>query len=617
MKDGSRPSVGEECPPEVFHGRDRVGGSAFSMVRLLLGLRWVALAIAFLLNIWDAAPAGFAHEPEAWIVAAAVYNAAVTFDLLRWRALTPRLLLLTDSLVFTGGVVMTGGWHSSLYVLYFLIVLGAALQLRPAESLSYAIATGAVYGAACILLPNWQWELTAVEVVVSRVTVLLFTGVATIVLSKQVEHERNLRRGEEDVNARLTVLNELMSLELGSRLDLDKTLDGIARLARHAISAEFSAVCLSVGPENSQFRMAFDGVPAQEQATMFREAHLDPIGEVVARTGQPLLIADISRASAGDRPMPGFFKCRTLVCVPIKMDDEVLGVLYNGVNSPDRIHQSDVELLVAMGRHTALAIVNAQMYDRERNNVVRLEKLEQMKSEFLSTVSHQLKTPITSIATSADLLQDSSGSLGGDQNRLVQNIARNAVRLDNLVTDLLQMARLKDGRVQLSLSPLQPVSLVSEAVSAVRLLFEARDQTVKVLVGSALPRVMADRRRVEHVLVNLLSNGCRYTQHGGVVTVEGCEIDGAVEFSVWDNGPGMDRAVMDRAFEPFFSATGPEGQGGTGLGLAIAKGLVELHGGDISIESCIGSGTTVRFTLPIALERNPNLETDDDEYPDS
>ncbi|HEX2923251.1 MAG TPA: ATP-binding protein [Chloroflexota bacterium] len=587
------------------------------MVKLLLAFRWIALAIAFLLNIWDASPAGFAHEPEAWIAAAAVYNAVVTLVLLRWRRLTPRQLLVADSLVFTGGVVMTGGWHSSLYVLYFLIVLGAALQLRHVESLSYALAVGFVYAAACILLPNWEWELTAVEVVASRVTVLLFAGVATIALSRQLEHEQNLRKAEEDVNSRLMVLNELMSLELGSRLDLDKTLEGIARLARRAISAEFSAVCLSAGPENSQFRVAFDGVPAQQQATMFREAQLDPIGEVVARTGQPLLITDISRLSEGDHTLPGFFKCRTLVCAPIKLDDEVLGVLYNGVNSPERIQQSDMELLVTMGRHTALAIVNAQMYDRERSNVVRLEKLEQMKSEFLSTVSHQLKTPITSIATSADLLQDSSGSLSEDQKRLVHNIARNAVRLDNLVTDLLQMARLKDGRVQLSLSPLRPGVLVSDAVSAVRLLFEAKDQTVKVLMDPALPRVLADRRRVEHVLVNLLSNGCRYTQREGTVSVEGREIDGSVEFAVRDDGPGMDRAVMERAFEPFFSATGPEGQGGTGLGLAIAKGLIELHGGAISIDSSIGTGTTVRFTLPVAQESKPTLEAEVDEDSDS
>ncbi len=586
------------------------------MVRLLLWFRWIALAIAFLLNIWDLAPAGFAHEPEAWIAAAAVYNGVVTLLLLRWGRLTPRRLLVADSLVFTGCVVMTGGWHSSLYVLYFLIVLGAALQLRAAESLSYTIAVGSVYAVACILMPNWVWELTAVEVVASRVTILLFTGVATTALSRQVEHERNLREAEEGVNSRLMVLNELMSLELGSRLDLEKTLDGIARLARRAISAEFSAVCLSAGVEGPQFKVAFDGVPPQQQSVMLREAHLDPIGEVVARTGQPLLIADISRIAEGSRPLPAFFKCRTLVCVPIKLEDEVLGVLYNGVNSPDKINQSDVELLVAMGRHTALAIVNAQMYDRERSNVVRLEKLEQMKSEFLSTVSHQLKTPITSIATSANLLQDSIDSLGGDQKRLVQNIARNTVRLDNLVTDLLQMARLKDGRVQLSLSPLRPLALVNDAVAAVRLLFEAKDQAVEVRVDPGLPRVMADRRRVEHVLVNLLSNGCRYTQRGGTVTVEGCEVDGAVELAVKDNGPGMDRAVVEQAFEPFFSAAGPEGQGGTGLGLAIARGLIELHGGEISIESCIGSGTTVRFTLPIARESNSPMEAEEDEDPD-
>jgi signal transduction histidine kinase len=149
-----------------------------------------------------------------------------------------------------------------------------------------------------------------------------------------------------------------------------------------------------------------------------------------------------------------------------------------------------------------------------------------------------------------------------------------------------------------------------------RLLFDARGQEVEIHVDPSLPRVMADRRRVDHVLVNLLSNGQRYTKRGGRVSVEAREVDGSVEFAVRDNGPGMDQAVVERAFEPFFSAAGPEGQGGTGLGLAIAKGLVELHWGEIVIDSTIGSGTTVRFTLPIAQENMENMGTDCDEDPD-
>ncbi len=571
--------------------------------RLLLVLRWVALAIAFLLNLWDPAPAGFAHEPEAWVFAVAVYNAIASLAQVRWNWVTPHRLLIADSLIFTAGVVVTGGWHSSLFALYFLIVLSSALQLSVLVSLAYTVAVSLVYFGACIVLPNWVWDLQSVEVLASRVTGLLFAELIALALTQQVDAERRLRKVEQDVNARLTVLNELMSLELGSKLDLGRTLDGIARLARRAISAEFSAVCLFPDKDESDFRMAFDGVPAPQQGKLFREAHLDPIGEVVVRTGQPLLVADVSRAGGEVPSVSTFYKCRTLICVPIKLEDAVIGVLYNGARSPEQIDQNDVDLLVAMGRHAALAIANAEMYDRERTNVVRLEKLEQAKSEFLSTVSHQLRTPITSIATSADLLMDSGSALNDDQKRLLQNIARNSVRLDNLVTDLLQMARLKEGRIQLSLQPISPATLISDALTSVKLLIDARDQRVEIDADPNLPKVEADRKRIEHVLINLLFNACKYTQRGGLITVEARDLGGELEFAVRDNGPGMEIGIQERAFEPFYSAAGPEGQGGTGLGLAIAKGLVELHGGDISLESIPGTGTSVRFTLAISQQQ--------------
>lgn len=572
------------------------------MDQLLLVLRWAALAIALLLNLWAPIPVGFTHEPEAVILALAAYNAAISLTQTRWRGLTPGRVLAIDTVVFSAGIVAAGGWHSSLFVLYFLTVLVSAIHLKPIESLGFTAIIALLYPAVCIPLPNWDWQQASIEVLVGRVTSLLFVGIIATFFVREIETERRLRKAEEDVNSRLSALNELMSLELGSKLDLEKTLDAIARLARRAINAEFSAVCLFPTEEHPRLTLAFDGVPASRQGSLFGEAHLDPIGEVVARTGQPLLIADVARGPAGTDQISSFYKCRSLVCIPIRLDEEVMGVLYNGVASPEQINQNDVDLLVAMGRHTGLAIANAEMYDRERSNVERLQKLEQMKSEFLSTVSHQLRTPITSIATSADLLMAGAGDLTEDQRKLVQNVARNGLRLDNLVADILEMSRLKSSRISLALQPLSPRTIINDAVASMKLLVDGREQTVEVRVDPDVPRVEADRRKIEHVLVNLLSNASKFTQRQGAIVIEAREDGEMVEFAVLDNGPGMDREALDHAFEPFYSANSSEGQGGTGLGLAIAKGLVELHGREISLESAPGSGTAVRFTLPISRE---------------
>ncbi len=570
------------------------------MDKLLLTLRWAALGIALLLNLWAPIPVGFSHEPEAVILVLVAYNLAISMAQRRWRGLTPGRVLAIDTVAFSAGIVTAGGWHSSLFVLYFLTLLVAAVHLKSTESLGFTAIIALLYPAICIPLPNWDWHQSSIEVLVGRVTSLLFVGIIATFFVRQIETERRLRKAEEDVNSRLSALNELMSLELGSKLDLEKTLDGIARLARRAINAEFTAVCLFPTGEHPRMALAFDGVPASRQGSLFGEAHLDPIGEVVARTGQPLLIADVARGPAGAEQIPSFYKCRSLVCIPIKLDEEVIGVLYNGVASPDQINQNDLDLLAAMGRHTGLAIANAEMYDRERGNVERLQKLEQMKSEFLSTVSHQLRTPITSIATSADLLMATAGGLTADQRKLVQNVARNSLRLDNLVADLLDMSRLKSSRINIASQPVSPRTLIDDAVASVKLLVDSREQGVEVRLDPDLPQVEADRRKIEHVLVNLLSNACKFTQRKGNIVIE-VRADGEmVEFSVHDDGPGMDQEALDHAFEPFYSANGAEGQGGTGLGLAIAKSLVELHGGEISLESAPGSGTTARFTLPVS-----------------
>ncbi|MCL4532258.1 MAG: hypothetical protein M1582_03565, partial [Actinobacteria bacterium] len=239
------------------------------MDRLLLVLRWVALAIALLLNLWAPVPVGFTHEPELAILAMAAYNAAISLTLTRWRWLNPRRVLVIDTLVFSAGIVAAGGWHSSLFVRFFLTVLVSAIHLKSVESLGYTAIIALLYPAVCIPLPNWDWRQTSTEVLAGRVTSLLFVGIAATFFVRQIETERRLRKAEEDVNSRLSALNELMSLELGSKLDLEKTLDGIARLARRAINAEFSAVCLFPTQEYPKLTVAFDGVPASKQGSLF------------------------------------------------------------------------------------------------------------------------------------------------------------------------------------------------------------------------------------------------------------------------------------------------------------------------------------------------------------
>jgi len=127
--------------------------------RLLLILRWVALGLALLLNLWAEAPIGFTHEPETAVIVLAIYNAVVSLVVVSRGWLGPWRLLIMDTVVFSLGVAAAGGWHSSLYMLYLLVVVGAATHLGAAASFGYSVVASGLYAAACILVPNWTWEL--------------------------------------------------------------------------------------------------------------------------------------------------------------------------------------------------------------------------------------------------------------------------------------------------------------------------------------------------------------------------------------------------------------------------------------------------------------------------
>ncbi len=252
-------------------------------------------------------------------------------------------------------------------------------------------------------------------------------------------------------------------------------------------------------------------------------------------------------------------------------------------------------------------------------------ELDRLKSDFVGIVSHELRTPLTSIKGSVDLLlEDETGDLNSTQKRFLTTIRRSSDRLINLVNDLLDLSRLEAGRVQLDLHPVDARHLVEDTVNNLANLFAARKQTVRVDCQPDLPPILADRQRMEQVLVNLLGNASKYTPEGGVVdvcakrssaalagasgsprsmavaTVGGGSDAGFVQISVSDTGPGLSADEQARIFEKFYRAGDSltQQQTGSGLGLPIARSLVALHGGSLSVDSAPGRGSTFAVTLP-------------------
>jgi signal transduction histidine kinase len=233
----------------------------------------------------------------------------------------------------------------------------------------------------------------------------------------------------------------------------------------------------------------------------------------------------------------------------------------------------------------------------------RVQEVNQLKSEFVSLVSHELRTPLTAISGYLDLLTEAPGAQSTTkQQELLGIVKRNAERLVKLIDDLLDLSRIEAGKVELSITAVDIVAVITEVVSLLQPQIEAKGQELSFDRTHSLPAVAGDAERIRQILINLLSNAHKYTPQGGQIWLTARAEDGWVRIDVRDNGIGLSPDEQAHLFDRFFRARQPamESVEGTGLGLPITRLLVDMHGGRITVTSAPGEGSTFSFTLPVA-----------------
>jgi NtrC-family two-component system sensor histidine kinase KinB len=256
------------------------------------------------------------------------------------------------------------------------------------------------------------------------------------------------------------------------------------------------------------------------------------------------------------------------------------------------------------------------IFDQERQlvgvtlmltDVTRLRHLDEVKTGLISTVSHELKTPLTSIRLAIHiLLNEKLGPLSHQQMELLVTARDDSDRLYRVIEDLLDISRIESGEAEIKLQPVNVEELVVQATDRVRSRFLEHKITLDLNVAPDVPRVLADPTRLQLVFDNLLSNALKYTPMGGEVTVTANPEDGMVRFAVADTGIGIAPEFLPRVFEKFFRVPGQE-QISSGLGLTIAKEIVEAHGGAIEVASQPGKGARFTFTVKAAEDPGRNL----------
>ncbi len=233
-------------------------------------------------------------------------------------------------------------------------------------------------------------------------------------------------------------------------------------------------------------------------------------------------------------------------------------------------------------------------------NITKFKELDEAKTNFIATVSHELKTPLSSIKMSLKLLSDERvGKMNEEQNQLIRHIREDSDRLLKLTSELLDLAQVETGNLQLNFVKTNPLEIVNFALDAVRFQAEQKQISLELISKNNLPFINADVQKTAWVLVNFLSNAMRYSAEKSKLIIEVIPQNQQVVFSVKDFGKGIEEQYQKRIFDRYYQVpTDGQNKSGSGLGLAISKDFIEAQNGNIWLESGVGEGSKFSFSLP-------------------
>jgi signal transduction histidine kinase len=426
----------------------------------------------------------------------------------------------------------------------------------------------------------------------------------------------NEEQESEDVRTRLSEISGLfqMSTSLNLHLRLEVMLEIIVRRVVSSLHAQGASIMI-YNPESGELETRATYGLESEFARNARKRMGEGIAGWVAERGEAVLLGqepdhpELGKHFKNDR------KISSSLSLPLRVGERCIGVLnVNRINHPEPFQEHHREMLNMFAEHVGAIVDRAGMVERlgsrsrqlEADNL-KLTELNRMKDLFLSTASHELKTPLTSVIAYAELLDDNETALTFQQrSEFLARLRAEAERLLSLIEDILDLTRLESGKLTLKRVPMSLNEITRAAVETSRSMGRKHGVELKEIYENLLPSVPIDEVKMRQVIVNLLVNAIKFSPSGGSVTVRTSLEPNFLRVEVTDLGPGIKPDEATHIFELFGQGDyGKAKSAGLGIGLHLVKRIAELHGGHVGVNSIVGHGSSFWVRLPLALASRP------------
>jgi signal transduction histidine kinase len=530
------------------------------------------------------------------------------------------VMVVVDIAVVTAGVVFSGGALSAVSVFYVWPIVLASVFLPAWVPYAAAVVSGGAYAGVWALQragslddttviaadasQSWMLLVVCLHAAAFLLVALLAGRLATTLVRSTAQLGATKADVEDQLrastlaNERLRVMNESSRVFMRHQHVDDLAPDILSHIAGAA--GLKAGVALVHNPNTDDF----------EEKAALGEAEVG-----LVRRFKDLGLVELSRggiricSDAPDQQVARMLKLAEkdgfhgFVVAPLGDKDDLLGAVCLPFRRDQYVPESLLPTLSALCDQAALALRNIQYNEELARKNDELTHLDELKSDFMATMSHELRTPLTSIIGYSDMmLAGMTGELNEKQTNFAESILQSGETLLGLINDILDLTKIEAGKLELNYETVDLRAALLGVLPVVKPRAQDKRIRISTFLPTDLPLVWADPGKLNQILLNLLTNGVKYTHENGSVSVEARPQGELVEIWVTDTGIGISREDQERVFQRFtqVDSSATRTQGGTGLGLAITRELVELHGGTLRVQSKLGKGSSFIFTMPIS-----------------